>query len=247
MRLQGEYAKSLEKANKEYLDSIMARPDQWTSHYNMGNYYLNRGEPKQAIASYDKALKLEPQAVMAMVNSSIAYSQLGENDKADKTLQKALKIAPDNAAANFNMGLLKAEQKDLKSAEHYLKEALKHDPQMAQAAYNLCVLVSKDRIDEAIMWCEKAVEIHPQEPKYAYTCAFFQQQKGDTESAIKTLDALIIKQPACLDAYLLLAGIYEKEGKKEDAEKVYNKALTVERAPESFRNHVKTKLEELKK
>jgi len=30
----------------------MARPDQWTSHYNMGNYYLNRGELKKAIASY---------------------------------------------------------------------------------------------------------------------------------------------------------------------------------------------------
>jgi Tfp pilus assembly protein PilF len=246
IRLQGEHAKNLEQANKEYLDSMTARPDQWTSHYNMGNYYLNRGETKKAISFYDKALKLEPQVVMAMVNSSIAYAQLGENSRADRTLQKALKIAPDNAAANFNMGLLKAEQKDLKGAEHYLKEALKHDPQMAQATYNLCVLVSKDRIDEAIMWCEKAVEIHPQEPKYAYTLAFFQQQKGDTESAIKTLDALIIKQPAYLDAYLLLAGIYDKEGKKENAEKVYNRALAVEGTPEPFRNHIRAKLNGLK-
>jgi Tfp pilus assembly protein PilF len=61
------------------------------------------------------------------------------------------------------------------------------------------------------------------------------------------LDALITRQPAYLDAYFLLAGIYESQGGKEDAEKLYNKALTVERAPESFRNHVKTKLEELKK
>ncbi|GEM_PF-5121134 len=106
----------------------MARPDQWTSHYNMGNYYLNRGELKQAVASYDKALKLEPRTVMAMVNSSLAYAGMGENDKADKSLRKALKIAPYNAAANFNLGLLKAEQKDLKSAEKYLKEALKYDP-----------------------------------------------------------------------------------------------------------------------
>jgi tetratricopeptide (TPR) repeat protein len=246
MRLTEKNARNLKKANSEYLASIMARPDQWTSYYNIGNYYLNRGEPKKAIASYSKALKLEPQAVMAMVNSSIAYSQLGKNDKVDNILQKALRIAPDNAAANFNMGLLKAEQKDLKSAEHYLKEALKHDPQMAQAAYNLCVLVSKDRINEAIMWCEKAVEIHPQEPKYAYTLSFMQQQKGDHESAIKTLDALIIRQPAYLDAYLLLAEIYEGQGNKEDAEKVYKRALALELATETFKNHIRAKLDSLK-
>ena len=92
----------------------MARPDQWTSHYNMGNYQLSRRELKEAIASYKSALKLEPQAVMAMVNSSIAYAQMGENSKAEKSLQEALKIAPDNAAANFNMGLVKAEKNELK-------------------------------------------------------------------------------------------------------------------------------------
>jgi len=183
---------------------------------------------------------------MAMVNSSIAYAQMGENDKAEKSLKQALKMAPDNAAANFNMGLLMAEKNELKTAEEYLKKALKDDPQMAQAAYNLCIITAKDRINEAVTWCGKAAELRPQEPKYTYTLAFFEQQKGDIDGAIKTLDALIARQPAYLDAYLLLAGIYEKQGKKDDAERVYNKALAVERAPEAFSSHVRTKLEELK-
>ena len=85
------YQAQLKKANDEYLASITARPDQWTSHYNMGNYQLSRGETKKAVASYQTALKLEPQAIMAMVNTSIAYAQMGENDKAEKSLQKALK------------------------------------------------------------------------------------------------------------------------------------------------------------
>jgi tetratricopeptide (TPR) repeat protein len=207
IHLTGENAKNLEKANSEYLASIMARPDQWTSYYNMGNYFLNRGETKKAISFYDKALKLEPQAVMAMVNSSLAYAQLKENDKADKTLQKALKIAPDNAAANFNMGLLKAEQKDLTGAEHYLKEALKHDPQMAQAAYNLCVIVAKDRIDEAMEFCRKASNLQPDNPKYAYTLAFFLDQKGETDEAVRLLNALILKSPGNMEAQMLLKKI----------------------------------------
>jgi hypothetical protein len=40
------YRARLSKVNKEYLSFIMAYPDQWTSHYNMGNYQLGRGEAK---------------------------------------------------------------------------------------------------------------------------------------------------------------------------------------------------------
>jgi tetratricopeptide (TPR) repeat protein len=197
----------VEAALKEYLTSILSRPDQWSSHYNMGNAYLSLGNPKQAIDSYDTALKLEPRAVLAMVNESMAYTQLGETKKADESLQKALKVAPSNAAANFNMGLLKAEQKDMKGAEKYLKAALKADPRMAQAAYNLCVITSKDRINEAVTWCWKAAELRPQEPRYAYTLAFYLNQKGDRDEAVRVLKILVEAYPQYKDAEMLLKDI----------------------------------------
>jgi tetratricopeptide (TPR) repeat protein len=212
-QLSGDLKTRVEKANKEYLDFIMARPDQWTSHYNMGNYQLSRRELKEAVASYQKALKLEPQAVMVMVNSSIAYAQMGENSKAEKSLQEALKIAPDNAAANFNMGLVKAEKNETAQAERYLKKAITADPQMAQAAFNLCIITSKDRINEAVTWCGKAAELRPQEPKYAFTLAFYLNQKGDRDEAIRTLKAIIEKYPGYKDAGMLLEEIARKEAK----------------------------------
>jgi tetratricopeptide (TPR) repeat protein len=207
MSAPSAYQAQLKKANDEYLASITARPDQWTSHYNMGNYQLSRGETKKAVASYQAALKLDPQAIMAMVNTSIAYAQMGENDKAEQSLQKALKQAPDNAAANFNMGLLKAEKNDLKTAEKHLKKAIKADPQMAQAAYNLCIITAKDRINEAVTWCRKASDLRPQEPKYAYTLAFYLNQKGDRDGAIRTLKAILEKYPGYKDAEILLGEI----------------------------------------
>jgi tetratricopeptide (TPR) repeat protein len=213
MTVPPAYQEQLSKANDEYLASISVRPDQWTSHYNMGNYRLSRGETKQAIASYQKALKLEPQAVMAMVNSSIAYAQMGENEKAEKALKQALKLAPDNAAANFNMGLLKAEKKEPKTAESYLKKAINADPQMAQAAYNLCIITAKDRISKALTWCRKASELRPQEPRYAFTLAFYLNQKGDRDEAVRTLQAIIEKYPGYKDAGMLLEEISRREAK----------------------------------
>ncbi len=197
----------VEAVLKEYLTSILSRADQWSSRYNLGNAYLSLGEPKQAIASYDTALKLEPRAVLAMVNESMAYARLGETKKADESLQKALKVEPGNAAANFNMGLLKAEQNDLKGAEKYLKAALKADPHMAQAAYNLCVIVSKDRLGEAVTYCEKAAGLRPQEPKYAYALAFYLNRKGNKDEAVRVLKALLEAHPQYKDAERLLKEI----------------------------------------
>ena len=56
--------KKVEAANKEYLDSILSRPDQWDSHYNLGNYYLDNGDFRQAVASYEKAIQMEPRGVL---------------------------------------------------------------------------------------------------------------------------------------------------------------------------------------
>ncbi len=238
--------KKVESANNEYLASILSRPDQWESHYNLGNYYLDRRDFKQAVASYDKALKMEPRGVLAMVNEAMAYARMGENLKAEQALQNALKVAPDNAAANLNMGLLKAEENDLVMAEKHLRAALKSDPQMAQAAYNLCVILSKDRLDEAMEFCRKATEIRPDVPRYAFTLAFYQQQRGDLTGAASVLNGLIAKYPAYGDAYVLLGGIYEKQGNKAQAEGLYTKGLAVKGMPEQYKVRMKERLNAMK-
>jgi len=207
MTVPPAYQAPLKKANEEYITSITARPDQWMSHYNMGNYLLGLGELKNAAASYQTALNLNPQAIMAMVNISIAYARMGETEKAERSLQEALLQDSSNAAANLNMGLLKAEKNDLKAAEMHFKAAFAADPQMAQAAYNLCLITAKDRIDEAVTWCRKASILAPQEPKYAYTLAFYLNQKGHKDEAITILKGLIEKYPQYQDAEMLLKEI----------------------------------------
>ncbi len=225
--LQGADLDKVKQATEEYLASLTARPDQWTSHYNLGNYYLNRGEVKQALAAYDTALKIEPRAVMAMVNASLAYAKLGAPDQAEKSLVQALNIAPDNAAAHFNLGLLQAEQNRGQEAERELRKALRLDPKMAPAAYNLCILKAKDRPREALSWCKKAVELNPQEPKYAYTLAFYQKQQGDLKNAAATLQDFLRRRPGFADGYLLLAEIYLQQGDRPQAEAVLRQAQQV--------------------
>ncbi len=223
--LQGENLDRVKRATDEYLASLTARPDQWTSHYNLGNYYLNQGEARQALASYDTALRIEPRAAMAMVNAAMAYAQLGDRSQAEKWLLKAVKVAPDNAAAHFNLGLLKAEQNRPREAERDLKEAFRLDPKLAAAAYNLCILTAKDRPREALSWCLKAAALNPQEPKYAYTLAFYQKAQGDRKGAAATLKDFLGRRPNFVDGLMLLTQIYLEQGDRAQAEGVLRQAL----------------------
>jgi tetratricopeptide (TPR) repeat protein len=243
--LQGEDLAKVNQATEEYLASLTARPDQWSSHYNLGNYYLNRGEVKQALAAYDTALKIEPRATMVMVNAAMAYAQVGEKGRAEQFLVKAVKIAPDNAAAHFNLGLLTAEQNRVKEAERELREAFRLDPKLAPAAYNLCILTAKDRPEEALSWCRKAVELNPQEPKYAYILAFYQKEQGDLRGAAATLKNLITQWPGFGDGHLLLAKVYVWQGDLPQAEAVLRQALQGADLPPQDRTRVAAALQEL--
>ena len=84
---------------------------------------------------------------------------------------------------------------------------MKADPQMAEAAYNLCIITAKDRINEAVTWCRMAAELRPQDPDYAYTLAFYLNQKGDRDEAVRTLKAILEKYPGSRDAEMLLQRI----------------------------------------
>jgi tetratricopeptide (TPR) repeat protein len=134
-------------------------------------------------------------------------------------------VDPGNAAAHFNLGLLKAEKNRGKEAERQLKEAFRLDPQMAPAAYNLCILIAKDRPAEALSWCRKAVALNPQEPKYAFTLAFYQKGQRNLSGAAATLKDLLAKHPGYMDGQLLLAEIYLQQGERPEAEAMLRQAL----------------------
>lgn len=176
-----------EAAFRELESSYMSMPDSWSSHYNIGNYYDQRGWPQRALGSYEQAMKLRSDIILPIVNASMIHARLGSIDTAIKMLNHALKIEPRNAVVNFNLGLALAEQNKMTEAEQHLRAALISDPAMAQAAYNLGVLLNRNGIvEEGIKWCRKAVELRPNNADYVNALNFYlntqKQQTGPTRN-----------------------------------------------------------------
>jgi tetratricopeptide (TPR) repeat protein len=217
---------AVEKALAELEGAYKSRPDDWASQFNLGNYCQSRGDLKGALKAYRFSSRLRADIVQPLVNAAIVYSRLGDQQAAEEALGRALRIEPSNAAANFNMGLLKAETGEVVRAEEHLRAALKEDPAMAAAAYNLGVLISQNRPAEAIEWCRKARDLDPQEPKYAYTLAFFLIERGASAEALSLLRGLVSTHPDYYDAYGLLASACERRGDLMEAREVLKRALS---------------------
>ncbi len=202
----------VQRATGELLASMKTRPDDDTAHTNLGNFYMNNGDLRTAIQSFETAEKLNPRNVITLVNLSLAYNLNAENGKAEKSLRKALEADPGNAAANFNLGLLLGEMGRKDEASEALRRALKTDPEMAAAAYNLCVIEAEKSVESAIRWCRVAAEKRPREPKYGYTLGFYEAQRGNPAEAVQVLEDVITRHPAFMDAYGLLIHVYQSLG-----------------------------------
>ena len=227
-RLETQARQRLERAAAEFEESMQVRPDDYTSHYNLGNFHMDRNDITRAIASFEKAIKLQPKSILPLINISIAYARGGRNDKAEESLNKALQLEPNNPAANLNLGLLLAEQDRKQEAEQVLRTALNSDPNLAAAAYNLGIILAPDRIKETISLCRRAYQLSPDESKYAYALAFYLNQTGDYNGAIPILERMINRQVANSRFYFFLGEIFERQGRAEDAINIYRKAVANE-------------------
>ena len=219
--------RAIAAATAELKVALGARPDDYVSHYNLGNFHIDRRDYAEAISAFRQSIKLRPDYLPPYVNASLAYNAAGQNDKAEASLKAALDIDPNCVAAHLNLGMLLAEQGRIGDAETALRKTLSIDPNSAVAAYNLGVLLAGDRMSEALNWCRRASALRPDNHRYVYTYAFYLRQSGAVEQAIEVLKSITDKQIPYVEAYFLLGDIYEKQQQFTKAKDVYSAALAL--------------------
>ena len=190
--LDAKTAAAFDKAAGEFKATLDARPDYWTSHYNMGSFYLSQRDYRQAAAFYETAIRLQPRVIQPYVNVSFAYNALGLNDKALQSLRRACEMNPESLEANLNLGLLLGEIGQFGEAGSHLQKAAELDPKSAVAVYNLGVINAKlGRMNPAIDYLHRAYGLQPENPQYGYSLAFYLLQSGNTSASVNILQRIV--------------------------------------------------------
>jgi Tfp pilus assembly protein PilF len=222
--LPAEYQMPVKQAITELVEGLQAHPDDYASHYNLGNLYMQRRDNEKTLAAYETAIKLRPDFIPPYVNIAFVYNSIGNNEKAEASFRKAIALDPNNAAVHLNLGMLLGEMRRPKDAEKSFRSALTADPNLAVAAYNLGVLLASDRPSESLQWCRRAYLLRPDEGRYGYTYAFYLYQKSEVEQAISILADMISRNVPYGDAYALLATIHIQREEMDKALEVYSSA-----------------------
>jgi predicted Zn-dependent protease len=237
---------SVRKATDELIASYNARPDDFSNHTNLGNFYMDQGRLDQSIQSFETALRLRPDSVGTLVNASMAYSRAGRTADAERVLDQALRLAPDNAPANFNRGLLLAELGRKAEAESSLRTALTSSPNFAPAAYNLCVLMMERRDAGGLAYCQQALKAAPGNEKYAFSLAFYLDQTGKSVQALQVLETFSARYGSGLETRMFLADLYLKSGRNREALAIYQQAAATHDLPQQQRKFIESRLRALK-
>jgi tetratricopeptide (TPR) repeat protein len=132
------------------------------SWFNLGLKQVSAGELTQAIASWEKALSINPNLSEAWHNRGSALGRLGDYQTAVESFQNALTIDPNNYQAWNDRAHALYQLENWLEAVNSWSEAIKIMPGNHVFWYSRgCALEQLERWDEAIASHEKALEIAP--------------------------------------------------------------------------------------
>ena len=113
-------------------------------YFQQGLALEETGAPiEQAVASYEKAVELNPAAAGALVNLGTIYYRQHKYAEAERHYLRAVEVDSNYPLAHYNLGNLYDEQADLERAEQHYVTALRLNPSYADAHFNLALLAER--------------------------------------------------------------------------------------------------------
>jgi len=106
-------------------------------------YEADKRTRTEAMDAYDRALRVDPAKIDALLNCGTLHYEDGNFEKASEYFVRAISAQPDNALAHFNLGSVLEEVGNVQAARKHLRQAARLDPNYPDARYNLAYVCEK--------------------------------------------------------------------------------------------------------
>ena len=167
--------------------SLKTREDAYRAN-NVGVAQLEQFHQEDAVASFRKALELDPTLALARANLAIALLNLAKADEARTEARAAAALLPDAPQPIYVIALASRALSDSAEAQKALRRVLEIDPQDVGARVNLAqVLIQEKQFAEAVEVVKLAAAADPANGSAAYTLGLALLRSGQAEEGEKAM------------------------------------------------------------
>ncbi len=193
---------------------------------NLGVIAYLKGELKESVEYFERALRINPRYTEASLNLAITYNDLGEFDKSQEILSIAAQVAHPTpgrldpfvagklANEHFKIGNIYLDYGMTDDAIEEFRKALKLSPRLPDVHTKLGIaLRNKERYEEAIIHFNSAKEINPSYGQAWIQLGITYYMKGLTGLAIEEWEKALEQNPQLEEAKNYLQMIKKEERK----------------------------------
>ena len=250
--------KAFSEAIDLLLDGIVIFPNKPELHNTLGIAYGETGQFQKAIDQYKEALRINPVFMPAKKNLALSYNNQGVKysgasqwDKAVEAYNQALKLMPDMAEPKKNISSaywnraveLSRAGRDMEAVAAY-RQVLTRDPRNKEAYNNLGAIYFRvGNYESAIAQFRSALKLDPGSRELRENLAIAYHKRGSallekkaySQAAAEFEKGLEIA-PDNINLHLVLAQVYQRLAKWNDATRHIDKALELEPDNATARN-----------
>jgi len=235
--VKAEAEKSTQSGNPDAIDLTMRG---WAI-LNQMQLYTDKDSLAKALNLFERALKLDPNNVDALVGAALAerndyiFSGMDENpgriSKIEKLLANAIRIDPTNARADTVRGMLYIITRRTKEAGEAHENAVRLNPSYAPAYAQLAqTQMTPEDLPRALANIDQAMKLSPRDPemgRWRWIKGRAFNYMGRYQDAIREIQAALDNGYSAWAVHAHLAWAYALLGRQAEAEAAVRQARSI--------------------
>ncbi len=179
---------------------------------------LESGDATTALTAFTRALEVDSNDVISLINRGIAYARLNDHKKAAADYSRALKSSPKDHRIYYNRGIAYYHSGEYAKALNDFNHSLLLKPGNSKALFNRALVYDAlGNIDKSLLDYNQVIKLDPRDVQALNNRGALYLQKKLYAKAAADFSQAIKIDPAFGDAYLNRAGLYAVRGDMESA------------------------------
>jgi choline-sulfatase len=193
----------------------------------LSSVYDRRKDSEGAIRAAKRAVALDPESSVAVLDLAFAFKGAGKLAEAATGFERVLALDPDNVKALLNLGEIIHDRGDRERAFELYQRAVNAAPKFARAQISLgSAALELNRLEVARRSLEAASALGGRQPQLHFNLGVMAEQRRDRAAAAREYRAEVAAFPDAVEAWVNLGLLERQAGRAREALAAFDKAAS---------------------